>query len=89
MRTCVLDGGEIENQERLHKTLKECLGLPDWYGENLDALYDCLTDLTEETRIMIKNKALLEHSLGNYAVSLERVLDQASQENPHMHIDRE
>ena len=26
-----------------HKILKEKLELPDYYGENLDALWDCLT----------------------------------------------
>ncbi|MDO5499865.1 MAG: barstar family protein [Propionibacteriaceae bacterium] len=25
------------------------LGFPDYYGQNLDALWDCLTDLTEPT----------------------------------------
>lgn len=89
MRICVLDGGEIENREMLHKILKECLDLPDWYGENLDALHDCLTDLTEDIKIVIQNRAFLEYSLGNYAVSLERMLNYVSRENPHVHIDRE
>jgi len=29
----------------LHKDLKEQLGFPGYYGENLDALNDCLSDL--------------------------------------------
>jgi hypothetical protein len=24
----------------------DALGFPDWFGHNLDALYDCLTDLS-------------------------------------------
>ena len=29
------------------KAIGRAFGFPDWYGANLDALYDCLTDLTE------------------------------------------
>ena len=28
------------------KAMKRDLGFPDWFGDNLDALYDCLTDLS-------------------------------------------
>lgn len=28
------------------------LGFPDYYGQNLDALWDCLTDLTEPTALV-------------------------------------
>ena len=35
----------VNDRASLHAKLKACLGLPDWYGANLDALYDCLTDL--------------------------------------------
>ena len=40
-----LDGRTIDSRETLHQTLFELLQLPAWYGRNLDALYDCLTDL--------------------------------------------
>ena len=30
------------------KAIGKGFGLPDWYGANLDALYDCLTDLSEQ-----------------------------------------
>ena len=32
----------------LHGTLKESLELPYYYGENLDALYDCLRELARD-----------------------------------------
>ncbi|CAM2813287.1 barstar family protein [Paenibacillus sediminis] len=38
-----LDGMEINSIEQLHKLLKEKLQLPEYYGENLNALWDCLT----------------------------------------------
>lgn len=38
-----LDGKLIN--ERGHDYLMEALNFPDYYGKNLDALYDCLTEI--------------------------------------------
>ncbi|MED3615427.1 MULTISPECIES: barstar family protein [Bacillus cereus group] len=38
-----LDGRQFTSEEVLHKVLKEKLDLPHYYGENADALWDCLT----------------------------------------------
>ena len=39
----VLNGNEFSNEEELHDYLKVKLQLPDYYGGNLNALWDCLT----------------------------------------------
>ena len=51
MRICILDGNKLTNRELLHNALAESLSFPNWYGRNLDALYDCLTDFHEEAEI--------------------------------------
>ena len=38
-----LDGKLIKKDG--HDYLMEALDLPDYYGKNLDALYDCLTEM--------------------------------------------
>lgn len=43
MEKLTLDGKEITSEEKLHEILEEKLDLPDYYGRNLDALWDCLT----------------------------------------------
>ena len=48
MIQAVLDGGTIGDRAALHGALAGALGFPDWYGGNLDALFDCLTDLRED-----------------------------------------
>lgn len=35
----------LEDKAQLHEALARALDFPDWYGRNLDALYDCLTEL--------------------------------------------
>ncbi|MBQ1781286.1 MAG: barstar family protein [Methanobrevibacter sp.] len=45
-----LDGKLIKKQG--HDYLKEALNLPDYYGKNLDALYDCLTEIECEIELV-------------------------------------
>ena len=49
----VLDARRFKGRTRAHAYLKEALRLPDYYGKNLDALYDCLGDIGEETVIVV------------------------------------
>ena len=58
--------------------LAEALEFPDWYGENLDALYDCLTDLGEPVCLTVREPQLLP--------ALERVLEDAAGENPLLEV---
>ena len=54
MHCIELDGKLIKKDG--HDYLKKSLNFPDYYGKNLDALYDCLTDIGVDTVIVLKNK---------------------------------
>lgn len=86
MKICVLDGEKIKDKKQLHDVLAEALNLPAWYGRNLDALYDCLTDIREELQIQLLQVPVLEKNLGRYAELLLKVLCAASRENNAIHI---
>ncbi len=45
-----IDGKLIK--EGGHDYLMEILNLPDYYGKNLDALYDCLCEMDEEIELI-------------------------------------
>ena len=82
----VIDGGTIDSREALHRVLQEQLSLPAWYGKNLDALYDCLTDLHEPVELAVTNAARLRESLGGYALALLHVLLDSERENENLTV---
>ena len=47
MKQVILDGNLLGDISQVHDYLKEMLEFPEYYGKNLDALYDCLTDLAD------------------------------------------
>ena len=46
-------GARCASQETLHAFLKKKLDFPDYYGENLAALADCLSDIASPTLVTI------------------------------------
>ena len=86
MKFAVIDGNAVTSMEEIHKILAQQLEFPEWYGGNLDALHDCLTDLREETDLsMVHPEALLE-TLGPAYGRLCRVLSDAAEENPWLKL---
>lgn len=51
MKKITIHTNEYPTMAEIHHFLAEELAFPPYYGKNFDALYDCLTDLTEETEI--------------------------------------
>ena len=56
-----LDGKLIEKDG--HDYLKDALNFPDYYGKNLDALYDCLCEIGVETHIVLINSSEVSKDL--------------------------
>lgn len=81
MKKITIDCIGISDRDELHKTLADKLSFPEWYGENLDALYDCLTGICDETMIIIENFDVLERLLDKYAISFKKVILKADEDN--------
>ncbi len=43
--TLFIEGSAFADAERFHDEMAFKLGLPSWYGRNLDALLDCLSSI--------------------------------------------
>lgn len=86
MTEIIIDCLKISDKEELHKVFAEKLSFPEWYGGNLDALFDCLTGIFEETSITIESFSVLEKNLGNYAAAFKKVMLKADEDNEKIHI---
>ncbi|MBK7244505.1 MAG: barstar family protein [Saprospiraceae bacterium] len=62
-----LDGADCPTSLALHQQLKQIFELPEYFGDNMDALYDCLLDLewiVEDNVILViehPDQLLIEH----------------------------
>ena len=74
-----LDGTCMQEREAAHAYLQEMLGFLSWYGMNLDALFDLLTEQTEETLIFISSADAADEAI------LETFTD-AMEENPALTV---
>ncbi|MBQ6563110.1 MAG: barstar family protein [Clostridiales bacterium] len=54
--TLFLDGDLYATAQDLHLALKRMLALPDYYGMNGDALYDCLSERREPVSVYIATR---------------------------------
>ena len=57
MKEIIIDCAGITEKEALIELFAKQLHFVDWFGGNLDALYDCLTDLPEPTHVIVRNYA--------------------------------
>lgn len=82
MQVIILDALKMRKSEETHKYLKDMLKLPDYYGFNLDALYDCLT---EEGNLVLK--IVNSETAEAYFHRVYEVMMDAAEENPDLYIE--
>ncbi|MBQ9061415.1 MAG: barstar family protein [Eubacterium sp.] len=85
MKKLNLDFTEVFTPEQAHVMIAAELDFPSFYGRNLDALYDCLTDITEDLELNLlppSEKA----ALSGWFQKAVRVFTDAAGENSHLTI---
>lgn len=84
MKIVELDGRKMDSIQNTHTYLKESMELPEYYGENLDAMYDVLSDISENTFVFVLNSQQMRKSLGDYSARMEQVWEDLAQSNKHL-----
>ena len=82
----ILEGKAMTDRPTAHSHLVERLELPTYYGRNLDALFDVLTEIGTDTEIVLKDRAAVLGNLGKYGEAFLYTLQEAATENPHLTI---
>lgn len=74
--TVLIDGNKIKTKEDFYKKIRQDLSLPEYFGNNLDALFDVLTERNDSIVFEFFSFDLLEENLGRSFLSgLLRLLE--------------
>lgn len=79
MREIILDAGRMGDKKDFIEYMNELFSLD---VNNLDALYDALTEVSEEIRFIIYRESLREIVDSAYAYKLLRLISRAVEHNP-------
>ena len=66
MKKIILNGKLMENNP--HEYMKKSLNFPEYYGKNLDALFDCLSEIGEKTEITLIYSKKIKKTRKKYAI---------------------
>ena len=80
-----LDFSNCNYISEIHKELKNKFDFPEYYGENLDALWDCLDYYTSQNLIvMISGFQIIEKQFDDYASKIKEVFKRVSLNCPNI-----
>lgn len=74
-----LDGRMLTRTEEGHAYIQQMLRFPDYYGKNLDALFDLLTEVSTDVEILINHSNEMDERI-------KKVFLNASVENECVNI---
>ena len=83
----ILDFSNCKYLEEIHTVLKKKFGLPEYYGKNWDALWDCLDDRFDDNKnytIKIYGYGQLEKALRDHCSAMIEVFDDVHNEHPNV-----
>lgn len=87
MRKLCINLYETDNRETLHQKFKEAFEFKEDYGNNLDALYDMLTEISKPMQLVLNlDKAFLKHD-EKYKAAFLRMLKNAAYDNRDLTLD--
>ena len=84
MNRVQLSAAAWDSPEKAHDALARALSFPAYYGRNLDALHDCLTDL-DDTQLVITDCSGPARAMENWPGFLSVFFDSAA-ENARLDI---
>ena len=86
MRNVVIRGEEFDSMADVHDYLAENLDFPSYYGKNLSALYDVLTETDLETRIEIDFEDMQDEDMIRSLQRMVEVISDATADNDRLEL---
>lgn len=85
MLEVLIDERHLTSPEEVHALLQRDLGFPEHYGGNFSALNDCLGDVDEQVRIIVRRGGGSDE-LDGWFDKLCVVLGRNALENPNLDV---
>ena len=79
MKIICLDGRLLQKSEEGHSYIQQMFEFPEYYGKNLDGLFDLLTEIGNDLEIHI-------HHYDDMDQRIKKVFLHAENENEHLKI---
>ena len=83
----ILDGYMMQTKQDAHTYIQNTLFFPDYYGKNLDALFDLLTENRKQITIRIEHCNAIITSLGAYGTALLETFAEAAEQTPALTVE--
>ena len=80
MTIYILDFSSVTDKASLHAYLKKELRLPDYYGNNLDALHDCLSEFSADSIFVLVNTDKMIENIGEYGEYVRAVFRDSAED---------
>ena len=90
MKIIVIDFSKCKYSMDLHNEIRKKLELPEWYGNNLDALWDMLTGFIEtpiEVTVIYKPENKMAENLKESVLKVIETFKEASEEDEEIKIN--
>ncbi|MBR3357801.1 MAG: barstar family protein [Solobacterium sp.] len=81
-----LDAKDIENRHKMYTFFREKITVPEYFGANLDALYDVLSEYDEDVSFIFTRENTRRITREEYAWKVVMIIARCMQENPHIHM---
>lgn len=88
MEIIILDGNRMTSRDRAYEYINKTMRFPEYAGKNLDALHDCLSELSGDVIIIIQNVGIMLENLDKYAEKMLNVFRITAEEAGYTFIEK-
>lgn len=79
MNAYLLNGKRMKTREEAYDHISQVMQFPEYFGRNLDALYDLLTE--RPANVVLKNADIMLNALGGYGCEMLKCFCDAAENN--------